>query len=294
MSYRCGTVAIVGRPNVGKSTLLNRLVDARISITSRKPQTTRHAIRGIRSTDTAQFIFIDTPGFQTLHGGALNRVLNGTVQNSIGEADVCVLLLAAGSITPGDRKAWSLTERCPARLIAVNKIDTTEARQGLLPFVARVAEAFPGAEIVPVSARTGDNLEQLLRLVEERLPEQAAHYPPDEITDRDERFLAAERVREKLFRSLGEEVPYGSVVTVESFKVEGKLRRIHCIIHVDRAGHKPILLGRGGERLKAIATEARRDMETLFGGRVFLDVWVKVKPGWRDDPRSLRGFGLES
>jgi GTP-binding protein Era len=294
MSYRCGTVAIVGRPNVGKSTLLNRLVDARISITSRKAQTTRYAIRGIRTTDEAQFIFIDTPGFQTQHGGALNRSLNASVRTAIAEADVCVFLLAAGGISAGDRLVWSVLEGCPQRIIAVNKIDRAEARRELLPFLSRVAEAFPGPPIIPVSARTGDNEQTLLGAIAACLPEQPAIYPADELTDRDERFLAAERVREKLLRNLGEEVPHGCVVSVELFQMEGAMRRIHCVIYVDRAGHKPIILGRGGERLKTIASEARRDMEALFGGKVFLDVWVKVKSGWSEDPRSLRQFGFQA
>ena len=292
MSYRCGTVAIVGRPNVGKSTLLNHLVGMRVSITSRRPQTTRHAIRGILTRPEAQFIFVDTPGFQTRHGGVLNRSLNGTVQTTVGQADVCVLVLAAGSLSTADRAAWSMIQHCPERIIAVNKIDEAAARRTLLPFVKEVSEAFPGTDIVPVSAQTGDNLEELLKTISTRLPEQPAMYPEDEITDRDERFLAAELVREKLFRSLGEEVPYGSFVAVESFRTEGALRRIHCVIYVDRAGHKPIVVGQGGARLKAIASAARRDMEALFGGKVFLDVWVKVKAGWSEDLRSLRRFGL--
>jgi GTP-binding protein Era len=277
---------------VGKSTLLNRLVGARVSITSRRPQTTRHAIRGILTTPETQFIFVDTPGFQTRHGGALNKSLNGAVQSAIGEADVSVFMLSAGGITSGDRAVWPLVERCTRRVIAVNKIDESAARAKLLPLVGAVAAAFPGAELVPISARTGDNLDELLKTIAVMLPEQPPQYPEDEFTDRDERFLASELVREKLFRSLGEEVPYGSVVTVEEFRAEGQLRRIHCIIYVDREGHKPIVVGRDGERLKSIASAARRDMEELFGGKVFLNVWVKVKAGWSDDPRSLRRFGF--
>jgi GTP-binding protein Era len=292
MTHRCGTVAIVGRPNVGKSTLLNRLAGARISITSPKPQTTRHAIRGILTRPDAQFVFIDTPGFQTRHGGPLNQSLNKRVQTSIGEADVVVQLVTPGSIIAADRAVWRLLADCPQRIVAINKIDQSAARKVLLPFVKEVAAAFPEAEIVPLSARTGDNLEELLATIAVRLPEQPAMYPEDEITDRDERFLAAELVREKLFRSLGEEVPYGSVVGVEAFRIEGALRRIHCVIYVERTGHKAIVVGRDGTRLKAIASAARRDMEELFGGKVFLDVWVKVKAGWSGDPRSLRQFGI--
>jgi GTP-binding protein Era len=218
--------------------------------------------------------------------------MNATVRSAVGEADVCVLMITAGGITSGDRTAWQLMEHCARRVVAINKIDERGARKGLLPFVARVAQAFPCAEVVPLSARTGDNEGELLKTIAAGLPEQPALYPEDEITDRDERFLAGELVREKLFRSLNEEVPYGSVVTVESFRTEGQVRRIQCMIYVDREGHKPIVVGRDGERLKAIASAARRDMERLFGGKVFLDVWVKVKTGWSEDPRSLRRFGL--
>ena len=290
--FRCGTVAIIGRPNVGKSTLLNRLVGARVSITSRKPQTTRHAIRGILTRPDAQFIFIDTPGFQTRHGGALNQSLNARVQSSIGEADVCVLMVAAGTVSAQDRRVWALLEGCPQRVVVVNKIDEAAARRSLLPFLKEAAAAFPATDIVPVSARSGDNIEQLLKVLAARLPQQPALYPEDEVTDRDERFLAAELIREKLFRSLGEEVPYGSMVTVERFQTEGRLRRIHCVIYVDRPGHKAIVLGEDGERLKAIASAARRDMEALFDGKVYLDVWVKIKTGWSEDRASLRRFGL--
>lgn len=292
MNFHCGTVAVIGRPNVGKSTLMNRLVGARISITSRKPQTTRHAIRGILTRDDAQFIFVDTPGFQRRHGGTLNRALNARVEASVAESDTCLFLLALDSLGQADRDIWAIARRARHVVIGVNRIDEPGAHEGLLRFLPRVAEAFPGPEIVPISARTGRNLDELLKVLGATLPEQPAIFEADEITDRDERFLAAEIVREKLFRLLGDEVPYGSIVGIDEFRLEGEMRRIHCTVYVDRDSHKAIILGREGERMKAIVSAARRDMETLFDGKVYLNVWIKVKSGWSDDPASLRRFGL--
>jgi GTP-binding protein Era len=292
MTFRCGTVAIVGRPNVGKSTLLNRLIGAKVSITSRKPQTTRHQIRGILTTDDAQFVFVDTPGFQTKHGGPLNRTLNRAVQTALADVDVVLVVVAAGPLGAADRTVLELIPADRPLVVVVNKIDSREGAREILPVLKAIGEAVPRAEVVPVSARTGRNVEKLVAVVRERLPEQPAIFDPDEITDRDERFLAAEMIREKLFRSLGEEVPYGSVVVVESFKQEGDLRRIHANIIVDREGHKAIVVGKGGERMKQIASAARIDMEKLFGGKVFLEVWVKVVPGWSGSQASLRRFGL--
>jgi GTP-binding protein Era len=292
MTFRCGTIAVIGRPNVGKSTLLNRLIGARISITSRKPQTTRHAIRGILTTEESQFIFIDTPGFQRRHGGALNKALNSRVEASVGEADVCLFLLAMDSLGAADREIWPIAQRARRTIIGVNRIDSPQARDHLLSFLPRVAAEFPGPDIVPISARTGRNVDELLKVLATGLPEQAAMFDADDITDRDERFLAAELVREKLFRTLGDEVPYGSVVGIDEFRLEGEMRRIHCTIYVERDGHKAIILGKDGERMKTIVSTARRDMEKLFGSKVYLNVWIKVKSGWSDDPASLRRFGL--
>ena len=293
MTFRCGTIAVIGRPNVGKSTLLNHLVGARISITSRKPQTTRHAIRGILNTDDAQFIFVDTPGFQRRHGGSLNKALNARVEATVGESDVCLFLLALGSLNSADRDIWPIAQRARVCVIGVNRIDEPDnPRDRVLEFLPRVASTFGGPDIVPISARTGRNVDELIKVLSKHLPEQPPMFGPDDITDRDERFLAAELVREKLFRALGDEVPYGSIVGIDEFKIEGALRRIQCTIYLDRDGHKPIVLGHEGARLKAIASAARRDMESRFGGKVYLNVWIKVRSGWSDDPASLRRFGL--
>jgi GTP-binding protein Era len=293
MAERCGAIAIVGRPNVGKSTLLNRLVGSKLSITSGKPQTTRHAIRGILTQEGAQFVFVDTPGFQLRHGGALNRALNRNVSRALEEVDVVVLVVAAGSVTDEDRRAYAQIPRQLPLIVVINKADTLERRDDVLPLMAKAAAAFPNAEIVPCSARTGRNLADLLATIRARLPEQPFMFAPDELTDRDERFLAAEMIREKLFRTLGEEVPYGAVVEVDSFKTEGKLRRIGATIYVEKDNHKGIVVGANGEKLKSIASASRKDMEALFGGRVFLDVWVKARPGWSRSARDLRRFGLQ-
>lgn len=292
MTFRCGSVAIVGRPNVGKSTLLNRLIGSKLSITSRKPQTTRHAIRGILTTDDTQYIFVDTPGFQSRHGGMLNRSLNRSVEGALADVDVVVWVVAAAPLNAADRAVAAILPRNIPVIVVVNKADLKPTPGEMLPVLQAIGEIMPEAEIVPVSARTGRNVPEFLKVLRERLPEQPAVYPPDELTDRDERFLAAELIREKLFRSLGEEVPYGSVVVIDSFKEEGRLRRIHATIVVERSGHKGIVVGKAGERLKGIASAARIDMEKLFGSRVHLEVWVKVNEGWTEDGAKLRRYGF--
>lgn len=292
MTFRCGSVAIVGRPNVGKSTLLNRLIGSKLSITSRKPQTTRHAIRGILTTDDTQYIFVDTPGFQSRHGGMLNRSLNRSVEGALADVDVVVWVVAAAPLNAADRAVAAILPRNIPVIVVVNKADLKPTPGEMLPVLQAIGEIMPEAEIVPVSARTGRNVPEFLKVLRERLPEQPAVYPPDELTDRDERFLAAELIREKLFRSLGEEVPYGSVVVIDSFKEEGRLRRIHATIFVERSGHKGIVVGKAGERLKGIASAARIDMEKLFGSRVHLEVWVKVNEGWTEDGAKLRRYGF--
>lgn len=293
MSFHCGTVAIVGRPNVGKSTLLNRLIGQKLAITSRRPQTTRHALRGLLTTELAQFVFVDTPGFQTRHGGAMNRTLNRTVRDTLADVDVTLLVLAAGTLGDEDEEVIALLPAERAIVVAVNKLDTQAGPQAVLPFLARLQARLPRATLVPVSAKTGKGKAQLLAALQAHLPEQPAIFPADALTDRDERFLAAELIREKLFRAVGEEVPYGSAVQIDDFKEDGRLRRIHASILVDRPGHKLILLGPRGERLKAIATAARIDMEKLFDGKVYLEVWIKVKSGWTESAASLRQLGLE-
>ncbi|MGH8730976.1 MAG: GTPase Era [Burkholderiales bacterium] len=291
--HRSGYVAIVGRPNVGKSTLLNRLVGMKVSITSRRPQTTRHRITGIVSEPDAQLVLVDTPGFQTVRGGALNKLMNRVVTDSLGGVDVVLLVVEAGEFGADDRKVLALLpQRIPVVLV-INKIDRAKDKSRLLPFIARVSTAFDFAEVVPVSAAKGTQVARLLDAVKPYLPEGPALYGEDEVTDRPERFLAAELLREKLFRLLGEELPYAATVVVEKFEIEAGLRRIHAAIVVDKPNHKAIVIGKGGAKLKDIATQARVDMEKLFDGKVFLEVWVRVKSGWAESLEALKNLGYE-
>ncbi|SMB26104.1 membrane-associated, 16S rRNA-binding GTPase [Sterolibacterium denitrificans] len=291
--FRCGTLAIVGQPNVGKSTLLNQLVGQKISITSKKPQTTRHRVTGILTTDEGQFVFVDTPGFQTRHGGALNRTMNRSVTQALAEVDVILCVLEAGRCGPADRAIFKLLPVERPVLLVINKVDQLADKGKLLPFIDQIKDEFDFAEILPLSAMTGKGTDVLLRTALRYLPEQPAYFEEDEITDRSERFLASELLREKLFRSLGDELPYGMAVEIERFEQEGGLRRIFAAIIVDRPQHKAIVIGKGGEKLKAMSSDARRDMERLFGGKVYLEVWVKVKSGWADDERALKSLGYE-
>ncbi len=290
--FRCGTVAIIGRPNVGKSTLLNALVGERVSITSRKPQTTRHRIRGILTTPDAQFVFVDTPGFQTRHRTALNRLMNRSVAHAVGEVDCVLLVIEAGHYSAADGELLKLVPGSAPLLLVVNKTDCVP-REKLLPFLQRAAGQGPFAEVVPVSAERKRGLAELLRTIRKYLPAQDPMFAEDEFTDRDERFLAAELIREKLFRLLGDEVPYGASVVIEKFEAGPKLRRVHASIVVEREGHKAIVIGAAGEKLKRVASAARIDMERLFGGKIHLEVWVKVRSGWTDDARALKRLGYE-
>ena len=291
--YRCGHLAIVGRPNVGKSTLLNRLVGQKISIVSRKAQTTRHRITGVLTRPGQQFIFVDTPGFQVKHKNALNRLMNRGVSQALHDVDVVLLVIEAGRYTEDDKRILAMIPEDRTVLLVINKIDRLADKQRLLPFIAEMAKVHPFAEIVPLCAANGTGGDALLDAAVRYLPESAPLFGEDELTDRSERFLAAEFLREKLFRRLGEELPYGMAVEIERFELEGTLRRIHAAIIVDRPAHKAIVIGRGGEQLKAIASDARRDLEKLFGSKVFLEVWVKVKGGWADDERALKSLGYE-
>jgi len=292
-THRAGYVAIVGRPNVGKSTLLNRLVGDKVSITSTRPQTTRYHITGIRTESDAQFVFVDTPGFQTRHLNALNRLLNRAVTQSLKEVDAVLFVVEALRYGEDDRKVLALLPAGTPVLLVINKVDVVRPRDRLLPFIDTMSREFPFAEILPVSAEKGTRVEELAGTLRQYLPEAPPLFGPQEITDRSERFLAGELIREKLFRLLGEELPYAASVTVDSFIEEGKLRRIAASIIVDKPGQKAIIIGREGEKLKAIASAARQDMEKLFGGKVFLEVWVRVKRGWADDERSLKTLGYE-
>jgi GTP-binding protein Era len=290
-AFRCGYVAIVGRPNVGKSTLLNHLVGEKVSITSKKAQTTRHRVTGILTTGDAQFVFVDTPGFQTKHRSRLNERMNRAVTQSLGDVDAVVVVLEAGRTTPADRAVIALLPPGAGAVAALNKVDRLERKDALLPQMAELAPLHPFAAIVPVSAEKERGLDALRDALRALLPEAAAMFGEDEITDRDERFLAAEFIREKIFRLLGEEVPYSATVAIDRFVQEGELRRIHATVYVDRDNQKAILLGAGGAQMKEIASKARADMERLFGGPVFLEVWVRVKRGWADDDKLLTRFG---
>jgi len=284
-------VAIVGRPNVGKSTLLNRVVGAKISIVSRRAQTTRHRIMGVFTDDDTQIAFLDTPGFQLRHSSALNKAMNRAATASLREVDAVVLMIEAGSITPQDRKVISLLSEGTPAIAIVNKIDRLADRAELLPIIDELRKAHAFNEIIPISAEKGRGVDELVRTIKAYLPVGEPVYDADTLTDRPERFLAAEIVREKLFRSLGEELPYGAAVEIEKFEHEGQLRRIYATVIVSRPAHKAMVIGAKGAKLKAIGTQARKDMEQLFGGKVYLEVWVRVKQGWADDARSLRALG---
>jgi GTPase len=289
--HRCGNVAIVGRPSVGKSTLLNALIGARVSITSRKPQTTRHRITGILTEPDAQYVFVDTPGFQTRYLSRLNERLNRTVREALANVDVIVFVIDAARFTKEDREVLVLLPASVPVIAALNKIDDIANKRSLLPRIAEIAALRDFAAIVPISAERGTDVAALKRAIADRLPDGPALYPADDITDRDERFLAAEFIREKIFRQLGDEVPYGTAVAIDSFVQEGDLRRIRATIFVAKTSQRAILVGEGGSRMKTIASQARGDMETLFDGRVFLDVWVRVKRGWSDNDAMLTRLG---
>ena len=290
---KSGTIAIVGRPNVGKSTLLNRLIGEKISIVSRKAQTTRHRIMGILTRPDAQFVFVDTPGFQTKHTNALNRAMNRGVTQALSDVDVVIFVLDADHFDDRDKAVIKLLPPDRPVVLAVNKIDQIKEKAKLLPLLGNLATEYPFAAIVPVSAAKGSQLDALLAEVRKHLPNDEMLFAEDEITDKSERFLASEYIREKLFRLIGDELPYAATVEIEKFELEGALRRISAAIVVDRQAHKGIVIGKGGETLKRIATEARHDMERLFDGKVFLEIFVKVKSGWADDERLLKSLGYE-
>jgi GTP-binding protein Era len=292
-AQRCGYVAIVGKPNVGKSTLLNALVGQKVSITSRKAQTTRHRITGMRTVGPTQFIFVDTPGFQTRHGNALNRALNKTVLGAVNDVDLILFVVEAGHFNLADAKVLSLLPaNVPAMLVA-NKFDLVHRRGDLAPWLRSMQERHPFAEFVPMSAKAPKDIERLFGICETYLPQQPWMHDPDDLTDRSERFMASEMVREKLFRLTGDELPYTSTVIIDKFEEEGTLKRIAATIVVEREGHKGMVIGEGGEKLKRIGTEARQELEKLWDCKVFLELWVKVRSGWADDDARVRSFGYE-
>ncbi len=295
---RCGLIAIVGKPNVGKSTLMNALVGQKISITSRKAQTTRHRITGIRTRGATQFVFVDTPGFQTRHSTALNKSLNKTVMGAIGDVDLILFVVEAGSFTLADAKVLSLFKPGIPTLLIANKLDTVHRRAEIAPWLRDMQGRHPFAEFVPMSAKNKGDIERLYGICEKYLPEQPWWYAEDELTDRSEKFLASETVREKLFRFTGDELPYTSTVVIDKFdeeksKQHKRFIRIAATIVVERDGHKAMVIGEKGERLKRISTEARQELEKLMDAKVFLEVWVKVRSGWADDEARVRSFGYE-
>lgn len=291
--FRSGFIAIVGRPNVGKSTLLNSLVGQKISITSGKAQTTRHRITGILTDSTAQFVFVDTPGFQNQYLNQLGKVMNRVVTQSMADVDVILFVIEAMRFDERDRLVLGLLPAGKPVVLVINKIDRLADKSLLLPFLEKMSAEFAFSAVVPVSAEARISLPGLIEELRNWLPEGPEFYGADEVTDRSERFIAAELVREKLFRLMGDEVPYATSVMVEKFEQDGGLRRIHVAIIVDRPGQKAIIIGKHGEKLKLVATQARKEMERAFGSKVYLETWVKIKNGWTDDAKALKTLGYE-
>ena len=319
-TQHCGLVAIVGRPNVGKSTLLNALVGQKISITSRKAQTTRHRITGVRTLGPSQFVFVDTPGFQTKHRAALNRNLNRTVQGTLGDVDLVLFVVEAGRFTADDAKVLALLPADKPAILVANKLDAVARRNDMLPWLQQMQQRHAFAEFVPLSAQLAGDAERLLPIIAPYLPEQPWFHDGEALTDRSERFLAAELIREKLFRLTGDELPYTSTVVIDKFeevvdpqvapsqrpppevdaaasggraRPRGNLRRIAATIIVERDAHKGMVIGEGGERMKRIGSEARVELERLMDCKVFLELWVKVRSGWADSEEHLRSYGYE-
>lgn len=293
IATRCGLVAIVGRPNVGKSTLLNALVGQKVSITSAKAQTTRHRITGIRTLDDSQFVFVDTPGFQTKHSAPLNRNLNRTVQGVLGDVDMVLFVVEAGRFGLDDAKVLALMPTDKPVILIANKLDAVHRRADLVPWLKGMQDRHAFAEFVPLTAKKDADVQRLLGIVKPYLPQQPWFYEEDALTDRSDRFLASELIREKLFRLTGDELPYTSTVVIDKFEEEGSLRRIAATIIVERDAHKGMVIGSDGERLKRIGSEARQELEKLMDAKVFLEIWVKVRSGWADNEEHLRSYGYE-
>lgn len=292
-NYQTGYIAIIGRPNVGKSTLLNHLIGQKVSITSKKAQTTRHRINGILTDEQAQLIFVDTPGFQTQYLSQLNSMMNRVVIQSLHEVDVVLFVVEALRFDDRDSLIEKILPANKPVILIINKIDKIADKKKLLPFLENMAQRYTYASIVPVSAEQEIQLPLLINTIRSYLPEGRPLFGADEVTDRSERFVAAELLREKLFRMMGDEIPYATSVIIDQFKQEGNLRKIYASILVENANQKAIVIGKDGQKLKAMATQARKEMESFFGGKVFLDVWVKMKSGWADDASVLRSLGYE-
>ena len=292
-AYRCGFIAVVGRPNVGKSTLTNALIGTKISIVSRKAQTTRHRIQGVLTRDAEQFVFVDTPGFQTRHGGAMNKMMNRVVTQTLADVDVVLFVVEAGKWSPGDEKLLSLLHEPKRTILVISKIDQLNNRDELYPFVARIAALYQFDAVVPVSSTKRHQLDQLLDEVAKRLPESEPFFDADTLTDRPMRFIAAELIREKIFRLVGDELPYGCTVVIEQWEETDKGVHVAACVIVERDSHRPILLGAGGGHMKRIASEARQDMAKLLDKPIHLEVYIKVRKGWAEKESSLRDLGYE-
>lgn len=293
-AFRCGFIAVVGRPNVGKSTLTNALIGGKISIVSRKAQTTRHRINGVLTRDETQFVFVDTPGFQTRHGGAMNRMMNRVVTQALAEVDVVVHVVEAGKWSAGDEQIVPLLPKNPANtVLAINKVDLLKNKNELFAYVQKRMEEYPYSAVVPVSAAKDRQLDVLLSEIEQRLPEGEPMFEADALTDRPMRFLVAELLREKIFRLVGDELPYACTVVIEEWEENDTGARIAACIVIERESHRPILLGAKGEHMKRIASEARQDIIKLMEKPVHLEVYIKVRKGWSDKASALRELGYE-
>nr|WP_272579205.1 GTPase Era [Providencia sp. PROV265] len=293
LQSHCGFVAIVGRPNVGKSTLLNQLLGQKVSITSRKPQTTRHRIMGIHTEDNYQIIYVDTPGLHIEEKRAINRLMNRAASSSIGDVELVIFVVEGTNWTPDDEMVLTKLSslRCPV-ILAINKIDNVVDKTILLPHIGMISQKMNFLDVVPISAEKGTGVDTIAKIVKQHIPEATHHFPEDYITDRSQRFMASEIIREKLMRFLGDELPYSVTVEIEQFKVmDSGIYHINGLILVEREGQKKMVIGNKGSKLKTIGTEARIDMERMFDNKVHLELWVKVKSGWADDERALRSLG---
>ena len=292
MSKRCGTIAIVGQPNVGKSTMLNYFIGTILSITSRKAQTTRYQLLGIHTLSETQYLFIDTPGYQLKYLNKLNKNLNKTVKQTLQDVDIILFLIEPKQITDIDLKILQMIPKKTPVILVINKVDLLKDKSKLLKLIQTCKDYNCFEEIIPTSVKKENNLKELLQSARKFLPKQEFIYEVDQITDKNERFLAAEIIREKIFRLTGQEIPYTVAVEIEKFEHDGDIRRIFAVIIVERDAHKPIIIGNKGIRLKKISSNARLDMEKLFDGKVWLETWVKVQKGWSDDLRALKSLGL--
>lgn len=295
MTSYCGYIALVGRPNVGKSTLLNQILQQKISITSRKPQTTRHSILGLRTVDDVQFIYVDTPGIHQHSKKTLNRMMNKTSLSVLRDVDVIAFIVDGTHWKEDDEYVLQMIQHSKAPcVLVINKIDKLNDKQVLLPWIKEISQRHPFTDIIPLSAKTGSQVDQLQQTLKTFLPEGPFLFPEDQCTDRSTRFMCAELLREKIFRFCGQELPYSTTVEIEAYKDEEKLVRIHVLIMVDKPNHKLMIIGDKGAKLKEIATLARLDMEQLLGKKVFLQCWCKVKSGWSDNEQLLKQMGYGS